>query len=90
MLIGISSINRDNPYISPFDSSIDIETNTTKEKHNTYRINEEIPMEITVTNYGDAETQNTVLYIDTDGLVFEDGKPYNQLPSLGGRKPGWF
>ncbi|CAG0974840.1 MAG: hypothetical protein OIN86_15315 [Candidatus Methanoperedens sp.] len=81
-----TSINRDNPYISPFDSSIDIETNTTNETHNTYRQNEDIPMEISIINYGDAETQNTVLYIDTDGLDFKEGTPYNQLPSLGGRK----
>ncbi len=79
------SVDRDNPYKSPFDSSIETETNTTTEKHNAYRINDEIPMEINITNYGDAEAQSPVLYIDTDGLLFEFGKPDYQLSTLMGK-----
>lgn len=78
------SIDRDNPYKSPFDSSIDTESNTIKEKHNAFRINDEIPMEINVTNYGDNESYDTLLYIDTDGLLIEDDKYSYQLPPLGG------
>ncbi|MBU3965979.1 MAG: hypothetical protein KKG76_01180 [Euryarchaeota archaeon] len=79
------SFDRDNPYKSPFDSSMETESNTTTEKHNAYRINDEIPMEISVTNYGDAEAQSPVLYIDTDGLLFEFGKPNYQLSTLMGK-----
>lgn len=75
----------DSPYKSPFDSSMVIETNTTKELHNSYRINEEIPMEIAITNFGDAESQATQLYIDTDGLLFENGKPYTELGTIVGK-----
>lgn len=84
------SIDRDSPYKSPFDSSMDTETNTIEEKHNSYRINDEIPMEITVTNYGDNESYETLLYIDTDGLLFEDGKSVYQLPILGGEEQAGF
>lgn len=84
------SIDRDNPYKSPFDSSIETETNTTKEKHNAYRINDEIPMEITVTNYGDNESHDTLLYIDSDGLLFEEGKPNYELGILGGEHQAGF
>lgn len=79
------SVDRDNPYKSPFDSSMETESNTTTEKHNAYRLNDEIPMEISVFNYGDAEAQNPVLYIDTDGLLFESGKSNYQLPTLMGK-----
>ncbi len=79
-----SSVNRDNPYKSPFDGSINVETNTVKEQHNAYRINDEIPMEITVTNYGDNASYGTLLYIDTDGLLLEDEKSIYQLPALKG------
>jgi hypothetical protein len=78
-------VDRDNPYISPFDGSIETEKNTTTEKHNAYRINDKIPMKITVTNYGENESYNTLLYIYTDGLLFEDGKPNTDLPNLGGK-----
>src|SRR4030067_1554879 len=78
------SVDRDNPYKSPFDSSIETDKNTSKEKHNAYRINDNIPMEITITNYGDNESHSTQLYIDTDGLLFGDGKPNYELPTLGG------
>jgi hypothetical protein len=80
------NVDRDNPYKSPFDNTTENETNTITEKHNAYRINEEIPMEITVTNYGDNESYDTLLYIDTDGLLFEDGKPYYPLPTLMGEE----
>jgi len=42
-------------------------------------------MEITVTNFGDNESYNTLLYIDTGGLILEDGKSSYQLPTLGGK-----
>jgi hypothetical protein len=79
------SVDRDNPYKSPFDDSKETGTTTIDEKHNAYRINEDIPMKITVTNYGDNESYGTLLYIDTDGLLFEDGKPTYDLPILGGK-----
>lgn len=82
------SVNRDNPYISPFDNSI--ESGTIKLIKNTYRRNDEIPMEIKVTNFGDNESHGTLLYIDTDGLLFEDGKPYYDLPTLWGENQDGF
>ena len=84
------SIDRDNPYKSPFDSTIDTETYTIKDKHNAYRINDEIPMEITVTNFGDNESYGTQLFIDTDGLLNEDGKYSYELPILGGENQAGF
>src|SRR3990172_7336951 len=80
------SVDRDNPYKSPFDNaSIETGKNTITEEHNAYRIDDEIPMEIKITNYGDAESENMVLYIYTDGLVFENGEPYYELPTLEGK-----
>lgn len=73
------------PYISPYDNSTENVSITIEQKTNAFRMYEEIPMEIYVTNHGDAESQNTVVYIDTDGLKFEYGYPYYQLPTLGGK-----
>lgn len=50
-----------------------------------YRLDEEIPVGMNITNYGDAETTNTVVYIDSDGLMFENGYPFYQLPTLVGK-----
>lgn len=79
-----TTVDRNNPYKSPFDGSIETQSTTTEEKHNAYRGNEEIPMHINVTNFGDIESENTILYIDTDGLLFEDGKSRYELATLRG------
>lgn len=71
--------------ISPFDNSTESETITIEDIANAYRINEQIPVELTVTNYGDAESHDNVVYIDTNGLVIEEGMLYYQLPSLSGK-----
>lgn len=72
--------------ISPFnESSEETETITVEEKNNVYRMNEQIPVEFTVTNYGDAESQDNIVYIDTDGMIIENGLQYYQLPGLAGK-----
>lgn len=71
---------------SPFnDSSEETETITIEEKKSAFRINEQISVEFTVTNHGDAESQDNVVYIDTDGLIIEQGLQYYQLPTLAGK-----
>lgn len=71
--------------IDPFDNSTETkDIKISVRPDNSYRMYEEIPVEITVTNEGDAETTTTALYLDTDGLKFEYGKPYYQLPTLVG------
>ncbi len=73
--------------ISPFDiNSTESETITVDDISNAYRINEQIPVELTVTNYGDAGSNYNVVYIDTDGLIFEEGRSYYQLPTLSGEE----
>lgn len=71
--------------ISPFDNSTESVTINIEDIPNAYRINEQIPVELTVTNYGDAESHDNVVYIDTDGLIIEEGMAYYQLPSLSGK-----
>ncbi len=71
--------------IDPFDNSKETSNATVNIRpDDSYRMYEEIPIEITVTNEGDTETTSTWVYIDIDGLKFEDGKPYYQLPTLVG------
>lgn len=70
---------------SPFDiNSTETKSITIEDIPNAYRINEQIPVELTVTNNGDAESNDNVVYIDTDGLIFEEGRSYYQLPALPG------
>lgn len=71
--------------ISPFDNSTESVTINIEDIPNAYRINEQIPVELTVTNHGDAESHDNVVYIDTDGLIIEEGMAYYQLPSLSGK-----
>ncbi len=70
--------------ISPFDDNSTESETTIEDISNAFRINEQIPVELTVTNHGDAESNDNVVYIDTDGLIFEEGRPYYQLPTLSG------
>ncbi len=71
--------------IDPFDNSTKTSSVTINLRpDDSYRMYEKIPIEITVTNEGEAEITSTVVYIDADGLIFEDGKPYYQLPTLVG------
>lgn len=79
--------NESTSVISPFNDSSDDEKEsiTIDEIHNAYRINEKIPVEITVTNYGDAESQENVLILDLDGLKNVNGQDYYQLPTLAGK-----
>ncbi len=75
-----------NSRISPFnDSSEEIESIDIDEIHNAYRINEQIPVELTITNYGDAESQENIVIIDMDGLKNINGQTYYQLPTLAGK-----
>jgi uncharacterized repeat protein (TIGR01451 family) len=75
------------PKSSPFNETTeDSEFITYVEKFNAYRIHEQIPVEVNVTNFGDAESQDNWVYIDTDGLIIEDGMPYYQLPNLAGEE----
>ncbi|MBU4077778.1 MAG: hypothetical protein KKI06_13935 [Euryarchaeota archaeon] len=71
--------------ISPFDNSTESVTINIEDIPNAYRINEQISVELTVTNHGDAESHDNVVYIDTDGLIIEEGMAYYQLPSLSGK-----
>ncbi len=81
-----------NPYANwTFDQSIDPYDNSSKSvsgsieyNSDSYRMHEEIPMNVSITNHGDAESTSTAVYIDTDGLKFEDGYSYYQLPTLSG------
>lgn len=56
------------------------------ERPDGYTFNKEIPIVITITNYGDAEAQGIQLLVDTDGLLFENGKSFTDLPPLGGKE----
>ncbi|HWR26554.1 MAG TPA: hypothetical protein VN316_01620, partial [candidate division Zixibacteria bacterium] len=47
-----------------------------------YRMYKEIPVEITVINEGNLVTFNNAVYVDIDGLRFENGRSYYQLPNL--------
>lgn len=49
-----------------------------------YTFNTEVPIIITVTNYGDDEAESVKLLVDTDGLLFENGKSSYDLPPLEG------
>lgn len=80
------SVDPDSPYKSPFDNgSIESGEYKVTDKHSAYRIHDEIPMEISVINYGDVEAENPELYIDTGGLLFESGKTNYPLPTLAGK-----
>ena len=73
--------------IDPFDNSFETKNvSISLRPDDSYRMYEEIPVEINITNEGDAETSNTAVYIDIDGLRFETGKPFYQLSNLIGTK----
>lgn len=73
------------PYGNWTENPVKNETVNDNGVRNSYRINERIPVELLVTNYGDAESTDNVVYVDTDGLNIENGLTYNQLPVLGGK-----
>lgn len=73
------------PYSDPFNETIATGTGTIESRSNAYMLNEQIPIEFDITNNGDAESYDNVVYIDTDGLIVESGKTYYQLPTLSGK-----
>jgi len=73
------------PYSSPFDDSTETVSGTIEEKPNAYMINEQITVELEITNNGDAESHDNVVYIDTDDLIIESGMTYHQLSTLSGK-----
>ncbi len=73
------------PYSSPFDNITESESGSIEEKPNAYQINEQISVDMDITNNGDAESHENVVYIDTDGLIIESGSSYYQLPTLYGK-----
>ncbi len=78
--------NESTSIISPFnDSSKENVSITIEEIHNAFRKNEEIQVEMYITNYGDAESQDNIVFIDTDSLIIDKGQSYYQLPTLAGK-----
>ncbi|VVB87876.1 Uncharacterised protein [uncultured archaeon] len=73
------------PFGNWTENPVKNETITDNGVRNSYHINERIPVGLIVTNYGDAESTDNVVYVDTDGLIIENGKAYYQLPELGGK-----
>jgi len=71
-------------YVDPYDDSFADIVNATIDlrPENSYRMYEQIPLEINVTNNGDAEISGSQVFIDSDGLLLEYGQPYYQLPTL--------
>jgi uncharacterized repeat protein (TIGR01451 family) len=77
--------NESTAMISPFNDTFEEnESITIEEIHNAFRKDEEIQVEMNITNYGDAESQNNIVYIDTDSLIIDKGQSYYQLPTLAG------
>ncbi|VVB85397.1 Uncharacterised protein [uncultured archaeon] len=72
------------PYTDPTSNLSENTTINVEETVNSYHMNEDIPIEIEITNHGDAESTFTEVFIDTDGLQFDYGYPYYQLPTMAG------
>lgn len=66
--------------------TLKIELNKDSKSEISYRIIEEIPVQIDITNEGDSDITSTVVYIDPDGLILEKGRSNYYLPGLIGTK----
>lgn len=73
-------------YVDPYDSSFADLINATIDlrPEDSYRMYEQIPVEINVTNNGDAEISDSQVYIDSNGLLLEYGQLYHSFPTMFG------